>query len=148
MHSELARRSANTRQRGAADAVLRGWLLLACLGLAGSARPVDAKKVKGSPSNAAIEQLFDGVQPAIRECALTHGIYKGATVVELEATVMVARDGRVFSAQVTAKLAPKTPAQAPESLQSCVGDALRKMKFPASGDTFRKLLRNWKFASA
>jgi len=49
---------------------------------------------------------------------------------------------------VTAKLAPKTPAQAPESLQSCVGDALRKMKFPASGDTFRKLLRNWKFASA
>jgi hypothetical protein len=144
MHPELGR----ARRTQPLAALLRGVLCLSCVAFVLDGSRAAAKQGKVKSGSAAIEQLFDGVQPAIRECALTHGIYKGATVVELQATVMVARDGRVFTAQVTANLTPKGAVQKPDSLQSCVGDALRKMKFPESSDTFRKLLRNWKFATA
>ncbi len=148
MHPELGMQPLSGRPRRALHGVRRGLLLGLCLWLAADHHTADAKKAKPSGGNATIEALFDGVQPAIRECALTHGIYKGATAVELQATIMVARDGRVFSAQVIANLTPKADGKKADPLQTCVGDTLRKMKFPESGDTFRKLLRNWKFATA
>lgn len=129
----------------------RRWAVLsvvAWLTVGGSASLSMAKPAKPIKGDAAIELLFDGVQPAIRECALSHAIYKGVTVVELEATLMVARDGSVFGAQVTAQLTPKERVPSPTALQTCVTDALRKMKFAAASDTFRKLLRKWKFATA
>lgn len=119
-----------------------GWL-----GLGAAVSPSAAKPAKPAKADAVMEILFDGVQPAIRECALSHAIYKGATVVELQAMMMVARDGSVFSAQVTAKLTPANRALSPAPLQDCVAGSLRKMKFAASSETFRKLLRNWKFAT-
>lgn len=127
------------------------WLaMVACLGLAAAVSPSAAKPgkpAKLAKPDALMEVLFDNVQPAIRECALSHAIYKGATVVELQAMMMIARDGSVFSAQVTAKLAPEKGAPTPNALQECVTTALRKMKFAAGNETFRKLLRNWKFAT-
>ena len=124
------------------------WMALAIGGLSLAALPATAKKpAKPIVADPAMERLFDGAQPAIRECALSHAIYKGATAVELQAMMMISRDGSVFSAQVTAKLSPSERAPSPTPLQECVGAALRKMKFPASNDTFRKLLRTWKFAT-
>lgn len=122
-------------------------VLVFWLGLTAGVTPSGAKPAKTTKPDARMEVLFDGVQPAIRECALSHAIYKGATVVELQAMMMVARDGSVFSAQVTAKLAPEKAVPSPAALQDCVTAALRKMKFAASSETFRKLLRNWKFAT-
>lgn len=148
MYPELGSTFRKGRPTRSAHLALRGLLLWICLGPVICEETARAKKTKASPSSAAIETLFDGVQPAIRECALTHAIYKGATVVELHATIMVSRDGRVFSAQVTSDLTPAAEAKKSEPLQTCVANSLRQMKFPASSDTFRKLLRNWKFATA
>ena len=124
------------------------WMALVLGGLGFAVLPAAAKKpAKPIVADQAMERLFDGAQPAIRECALSQAIYKGATAVELQAMMMISRDGSVFSAQVTAKLSPSERAPSPTPLQECVGAALRKMKFPASNDTFRKLLRTWKFAT-
>lgn len=134
--------SPRTRAPGWLTGVALGWL-----GLAAVAAPTWAKSAKPARADQAMELLFETVQPAIRECALSHAIYKGVTVVELQAMMMVARDGSVFSAQVTAKLTPTSPAASASKLQDCVAAALRKMKFAASSETFRKLLRTWKFAT-
>ncbi len=151
MHSELAPTSrplaSRAELRRASRRTARALLVLSCLGLCVAAADAQGKRSKPVAGTTAIEALFEGVQPAIRECALTHAIYKGATAVDLQATLMVARDGRVFSAQVTAKLTPTADAKRLETLQSCIGDTLRKMHFPQSNETFRKLLRTWKFAT-
>ena len=96
---------------------------------------------KGSNYNAAVETLFDTQQPAIRECALQNGIYKGAKSIDLNAKILVNGAGRVFSAQVTAK----TDGGDRKGIETCVAKVLQGMKFPTTS-SFREIFRNWRFA--
>ena len=120
-----------------------GIWLCAVAGPDALAKGGKGKKPGAATGNAAIEAIFESAQPAIRECALKHGIYKGAKRIVLNATIMVARDGRVFSEQVKAE----TDGGNSKDLEACVGKVLHVLAFPSASDTFRKVLRNWQFAT-
>lgn len=106
-----------------------------------AAKPKKAKPPIKAPPN--FEPLFEAQQPAIRDCALENGINKGATSVDLKAKILISRDGRVFGAEVTAKLEGQGDRPA---VEACVSKVLQGMMFPPAGGTFRQLLRNWRFA--
>ena len=73
------------------------WMALVLGGLGFAVLPAAAKKpAKPIVADQAMERLFDGAQPAIRECALSHAIYKGATAVELQAMMMISRSPNLY----------------------------------------------------
>lgn len=96
-----------------------------------------------SKAEQTIDQLFDVQQPAVRDCALTHAIYKGATSVALEAKILVNREGRVFGVVVKATVNGGDKV----SLQTCLSDVIRKVRFPRSGESMRQIIRTWQFAT-
>lgn len=116
--------------------------------LAGAQQAAAAsKKAKKSLGVASIQDpkvdaLIDAKQDLVRECVIKNGIQKGATLVDLSVQLLLSSEGYVADTSVTATVNGGDK----KGLETCIGAALKSIRFPSGLPSMSRVVRTWHFA--
>lgn len=113
---------------------------------AATGKPVAKKskgKAKGGGTAAELTQMLITKGPAVQDCAVNHGLDKGANSVAIVTKVTINGRGQVINIQTSVNVDKGEG----DKVRDCVNELIKSIRFPESAAPMITIERNWTIKS-
>ncbi len=101
-------------------------------------------KAKAGGTAAELTQMLQAKGSAVQDCAVNHGLDKGASKVAIVTKVTINGRGQVINIQTTVNLDKGSEG---DKVRDCVNELIKSIRFPESAAPMITIERNWTIQS-